>query len=142
MAQTHRCPATGSFDNGGSDIAVSHSSKRRPVFVVGTGRSGTHWLAYILQRHPEIRMTIEKEPMFGWSTRIALNPELSDRLLWKLILFYRIQFWISAPRHYLDKSHPNIWIAEDLARAFPDALFLGILRDPYGTVASMLRHKG
>jgi hypothetical protein len=42
----------------------------------------------------------------------------------------------------LDKSHPNIWIAEKLKMAFPESLFVGIERNPYATVASMMEHKG
>ena|GEM_PF-3657903 len=48
----------------------------------------------------------------------------------------------AAPRHYVDKSHPKLWLVEDLAEAFPNARFLGIQRSPFATVASMLRHPG
>ncbi len=57
----------------------------RPIFVIGTGRSGTHWLGYSLGNHPEIRATIEVQPMFGLSTRMALNPALEMQLFEKLI---------------------------------------------------------
>lgn len=45
-------------------------------------------------------------------------------------------------RHYGDKSHTNIWIAEGLAEEFPDAVFVGVRRGVFGTVASMLKHRG
>ena len=35
----------------------------RPIFVIGTGRSGTHWIGYILAAHPDIRATIEVSPI-------------------------------------------------------------------------------
>lgn len=114
----------------------------RPVFVIGTGRSGTHWLGYTLADHPEVRATIEVQPMFDLSKRIALNPELEEKLFGRLVLVYRWQLFISAPRLYLDKTHPNIWLAEKLKDAFPQSLFIGIKRNPYGTVASMMNHKG
>jgi len=114
----------------------------RPIFVIGTGRSGTHWLGRTLKNHPEIRATFEAKPMFRWSTQMALDPGTEDRLLGRLIFAYRCQLFLSAPRHYLAKSHPNIWIAEHLKRAFPRALFLAIERNPFATVASMLRHRG
>ncbi len=114
----------------------------RPIFVIGTGRSGTHWLGHCLGNHPEIRITSEARPMFGWSTTMALNPESERRLLGRLIRVYRWQLLLASPRHYLDKNHPNIWIADKLKEAFTDALFIGIERDPYATVASMMRHKG
>jgi len=115
-------------------------SEARPVFVVGTGRSGTHWLGYSLGDHPEIRATIEVQPMFGWSTMMAMDPSLEKSLFGRLLLAYKWQLLRSVPRLYLDKTHPNIWIAEKLKEAFPRALFIGIERNPYATVASMLKH--
>lgn len=116
--------------------------KTRPVFVIGSGRSGTHWVGYSLGNHPEVHATIEVEPMFGWSSSMALNPALENQLLGKLVRAYKWQLLKSIPRLYLDKTHPNIWIAEKLKKAFPQALFAGIERNPYPTVASMLKHKG
>ena len=36
------------------------------VFVIGSGRSGTHWVGYILEAHPDIHVTIETKPVFDW----------------------------------------------------------------------------
>jgi hypothetical protein len=80
--------------------------------------------------------------MFDWSTRMALNPSLESVLFSKLVRAYKWQLFKSAPRLYLDKTHPNIWIAEKLKKAFPQSLFIGIERDPYATVSSMMKHKG
>ncbi len=118
------------------------NSVTRPVFVIGTGRSGTHWLGYSLRDHPEVRATIESSPMFGLSTKMALDPSLETRLFRILVLAYKWQLFKSEPRLYLDKSHPNIWIADKLKVAFPKSLFVGIERSPYATVASMMKHKG
>lgn len=114
----------------------------RPVFVIGTGRSGTHWLGYSLGNHPEVRATIETQPMFNLSTRMALNSTLETKLIGRLIRAYKWQLIKSAPRLYMDKTHPNIWIAEKLKENFPQSLFVGIERNPYATVASMMKHKG
>lgn len=113
-----------------------------PIFVIGTGRSGTHWLGYSLVNHPEVRATVEVQPMFSLSTRIALNPTLEGKLFGRLVAAYRWQLLKSSPRLFLDKSHPNIWIAEKLKGAFPKSLFVAIERNPYATVASMMKHRG
>ncbi|ACA99497.1 MULTISPECIES: sulfotransferase family protein [Cyanophyceae] len=120
---------------------ISYSTAR-PIFIIGTGRSGTHWLGYSLENHPDIRATIEAKPMFNLSTRIALDPNLEEKLIGRLIRSYKWQILASYPRRYLDKTHPNIWIAEKLKRAFPNAVFIGIERSPYATVSSMMNHKG
>lgn len=113
-----------------------------PIFVLGTGRSGTHWVAWILESHPELRTLIEKPPIFQWVTEMAIDPTAEDRLFAHLIRRYRLEAAGTRPRRLLDKSHPNIWLAEALAEAFPAAQFIGVLRDVYGTVASSLRHPG
>jgi hypothetical protein len=73
---------------------------------------------------------------------MALVPRLEGELFGQLVAAYQRQLSESSPRLYLDKSHPNIWIAEKLKDAFPQALFLGIERNPYATVASMMKHPG
>lgn len=118
------------------------SVSSRKIFEMGTGRSGTHWLGYILDSHPEIAATVEKPPIFTWVTEMATDPDTRSRLMPKLIRRYRYEHSSIAPMHYADKSHPTIWIAERLADAFPEARFIGIRRGQYATVASMLRHSG
>jgi len=115
-------------------------STTRPVFVIGTGRSGTHWLGHSLKNHPEIYATIEQRPMFSWATRMAMNPNLEHRYFRLLVWVYKTQLLKSAPLIYVDKTHPNIWLAEELKDAFPNAQFIGIERNPFATVASMMRH--
>lgn len=80
--------------------------------------------------------------MFRWATRIAVNSQEHRRLFPRLVLAYKVQAAWSAPRRYADKSHPNLWLAEALSIAFPRSVFLGVERDPFATVASMIRHKG
>jgi hypothetical protein len=111
------------------------------AFVIGTGRSGTHWLGHTLEHHPEIRETIEVEPMFNLSKRMATNATLKEELMPKLLSAYLWQMVKSPNKIYIDKNHPNIWLVEELLDAFPAAQFLGILRSPYATISSMLEHK-
>lgn len=120
----------------GGDLAAP-----RHIFVIGTGRSGTHCLASVLGSHPDMRATVEEEPIFRWSVAMAVNPACEAQLFGKLVAEYSSQLARSAPKHYLDKSHANIWIAEQLLAVFPRARFVGVQRHPYATVASMLRHR-
>ena len=80
--------------------------------------------------------------MFRLSTRMALKPTLEGRLFGPLVMAYKWQLLKTTRRLYVDKTHPNIWIAEKLQKAFPQALFIGIERNPYATVASMMKHSG
>lgn len=113
---------------------------RGPVFVVGTGRSGTHWLGESLGEHPEVRATIEVSPMYSLGQRMALDATREATLFPVLAAAYRWQLLKSDGRVYLDKTHTAIWLAEKLKRVFPSARFVGTRRDPYATVASMIQH--
>jgi hypothetical protein len=114
----------------------------RKIFIVGTGRSGTHWLGHILQAHPLIHVTVEAPPIFAWATEMAVDPRRKPLVMPLLVQRYEQEHLAVSPRHYADKSHPNIWHAEDLAERLPDAVFVGIQRNPFATVASMLKHPG
>jgi hypothetical protein len=119
---------------------LGDAARGRAALVIGTGRSGTHWLGYSLGDHPEVFATVETEAMFSWSTQMALDPHQEKRLFPRLVRAYRKQVLKAYPRLYLDKTHPNIWLADKLHQALPGALFLGIERNPYATVASMMEH--
>jgi len=80
--------------------------------------------------------------MFRWSTSIALDPTKKSALFPRLVRSYQYQMLGTSPRAYADKSHPNLWFAEDLLADFPDARFVGVQRKVHPTVASMLRHRG
>ncbi|WP_019627629.1 sulfotransferase [Thioalkalivibrio sp. AKL10] len=112
------------------------------IFVLGTGRSGTHWIAWILEDHPEIETLIEKPPIFNWVVEMALNKSSEEVLFPRLVSRYRAERSLAGRLYLLDKSHPNIWVADLLQKELPKARFLGVRRDVYGTVSSMLQHKG
>jgi hypothetical protein len=118
---------------------VSHKKK---IFVIGSGRSGTHLVGNVLDSHPEIAATIEEPGIFETVTTMALDPSTEATLFPQLIGLYEEAHAKVPDKHYADKSHPNIWLAEDLADSFDEAVFVGIQRNPHATVASMLRHDG
>lgn len=126
----------GAWRSGQLDVAPP------PIFIVGTGRSGTHWLGHILDSHPDLLVSIEQQPMFGWSKSMALDAALIPDLLPKLVQRYQYARAASLPQRYADKSHPNLWFAAELAQQFPGARFVGVSRGAHAVVASMLRHRG
>lgn len=110
--------------------------------MVGCGRSGTHWLAEVLGAHPDLHALVEAPQIFPLATSIALDPGRVRRELPLLVRRYRRAMRRCAPRRLVDKSHPNLWLVDELLEAFPAARFVAIRRDPYATVHSMLRHPG
>jgi hypothetical protein len=112
------------------------------VFVVGSGRSGTHWLGYLLAAFPSTHVTVEKKPIFPWVVAMAQDPSKEAELFPRLARAYRWEHASVLPNHYVDKSHPNLWLAGRLAAEFPEARFVAIWRRLEGTVASMIKHDG
>lgn len=129
------------FSHSASDTGKS-SVASRPLFILGTGRSGTHFLAETLSLHQDIAVSIEEYPIFGLVTDIALDLANRHTKQKELVALYRQAIRQCSRPFYCDKSHPNIWIAEELAEEFPDALFIGIERGVYSCVASMIKHSG
>jgi hypothetical protein len=68
------------------------NSDKKMIFILATGRSGTHWIGYILGDHPEVYTTIEKDPIFSYSIQMALNPNLRPELFPELIKLYNKEF--------------------------------------------------
>lgn len=121
---------------------VDSSMSSCKVFILGTGRSGTHWVSSILESHSDIQATVEEPEIFFRATRMALDESTRLELFPEIVDLYQKYHKSVLPQHYVDKSHPNIWLAEELAEIFPTARFVGVQRGPFATVASMLRHKG
>ena len=106
---------------------------KKKIFVLGTGRSGTHWLGNILNSSSEIKVNIEKKPIFVWVTQSALNKNKRRIFLPMIILYYNIiPFFYKI--NLADKSHPNLWLVDFLYKYVPNSYFIGIIRNPYTTV--------
>ena len=117
------------------------------IFVLGTGRSGTHLLGRTISSHPSIEGHIEDPKLFHPSVNIAVKQDISSKLYidiqkQRIIKKYKKSLKHSTADYLLDKTHPVIWFAEYLKDKLPNALFVGIIRNAYQTVSSMLNHSG
>jgi len=112
------------------------------IFVIGSGRSGTHLLGRTFGNNEEIEAFIEADQFFLPITELAvgLNKNVSD--FDTLLAAYKKEFRRSKKEYILEKTHPNIWFVERIRDYFPTAKFIGIKRDVFGTVNSMLNHEG
>jgi hypothetical protein len=119
----------------------SHFTRRR-IFIVGTGRSGTCWFGDLLGTHPSIRSFVEPRPVFDMVTAMAVNPDREAELLAPALQEYDRLFCRAYPFHFADKTHPALWIAEQLKEHYEDSVFIALRRDVEPTVASMLQHNG
>jgi len=110
------------------------------VFVVGTGRSGTNFMARVLNAHVEISDLSggrENSFVFGDVARRAVQDKKLGQFTLKK---YRLLSRAASPRIFLDQSHPNLWHIEELINAFPKSKFIGMVRCPYSVAYSTMKH--
>jgi Sulfotransferase family len=119
---------------------------RGPIFIIGAMGSGSTLLRLILDSHDNIAIARETGFMraynahqfipFKWSgrnwakrlgwSRAELDAELGrfyDRIFMRNVERQGKQRWG-------DKTPYHTWHVDDMARVFPDAVFVGIVRHP------------
>lgn len=124
-----------------------------PIFVVGSMRSGSTMLRLILDSHPRIAVPGETGFMGGlraakdipqwkfgrgWYERLGFTEAEMDRRLHDLYagMFERYAAEQGKPR-WAEKTPFHTDHVAEMARVFPEAVFVGIVRHP-GAVASSL----
>lgn len=111
------------------------------IFVVGTGRSGTHFTVRLLNGFEHAR-----DPLNGKEAPEILadvaQAAIHHRLPSQATAQYYRKHLQEGSGVFLDQHHPNLFSARHWAAMFPGAVFLHPQRPAYQVVASMLRHKG
>lgn len=105
---------------------------RPNLFILGAGKCGTTSLYRLLERHPDVHVSVPKEPSFFCSQfQVVKNP----------VDYFRL---FDSPRRYrVDASHvyfSNPETAPILRDLFPDAKFVIILRQPKARALSLYQH--
>lgn len=120
-------------------------STRKILFVIGTGRSGTHFLTRCLignNRIDDLTGGEENPLVFRRLTLAALGQLPTTETLRIVERIYNSLSDSVSPSWFIDQSHPNIWFAEHWASVYQTANFVGIIRNPFSVVSSMMKHGG
>jgi hypothetical protein len=131
---------------------------RGPIFIVGAMGSGTTLLRLMLDSHPNIAIPYETGFMRAynahqfipfkwsgrnWAKRLGWSREELDRELAqfyeKLFLRYVEQ---NGKQRWGEKTPLHTWHVDDMARLYPDSVFIGVVRHPGGEVASCMSRFG
>lgn len=111
------------------------------IFIVGTGRSGTHFLTRVLLGFQNLR-----DPLGGRENSVLLRSvataAICHRTLPDAVLAKYQAEAAAASGVFLDQHHPNLLFVKQIAAAIPGAVFLFPDRPTHQVVASMMRHHG
>jgi len=112
------------------------------IFIVGTGRSGTHFLCRSLLGFSNVTDLLngkEDPTLLDYVAKAAIHhKDISD----DGIELYKNRINQSKNKIFIDQHHPTIHNITQLESHFPNSIFLGIDRPTEQIVASMLEHKG
>lgn len=113
----------------------------RAIFIVGTGRSGTHFTVRLLNGFAN-----SNDPMNGSENPSVLydiaKAAIHHRLPSESTTAYYRKMLNNSEGIVLDQHHPNLFFVRHWSEIFEDLIFLYPMRPAHQVVASMLRHKG
>jgi hypothetical protein len=113
-----------------------------PVFIVGSGRSGTKMMVKLLAgvdhieiHHEYVRDAYQRDAALFFMGRLG-RQAIAD----KLRSIYGAAIYYSQARCFIDASNKLAWVADVLGEVFPTARFVHLVRDGR-KVASSFYHK-
>lgn len=115
----------------------------RAIFVVGTGRSGTHFTCRALNG---FKNTFD--PLGGFEERILLRDIATSAIHHQELPKSAHQYYLNCARTlvpgqvFIDQHHPNLFFSHAIRKYFPESIFLYPDRPLEQIVASMMRHNG
>ncbi len=113
------------------------------VFVVGTGRSGTHFTCRALAGFANVTDPLGGIENHDVLKEVAMAALYHRALPSSVLAFYSDrQAKLLPGQVLLDQHHPNIFFFHQIAQIFDDLIYLYPSRPVVQVVASMMRHRG
>jgi Sulfotransferase family len=104
---------------------------RRPIFIIGAPRSGTTFLGKCVAALPQ--MSYHFEPVATKAAgRYVFEGRWSfatGRIVFSSVYRLLLQLHVDGDLRFVEKTPQNCFLVSFLARAFPDATFVHIIRD-------------
>lgn len=112
----------------------------RPIFIIGSSRSGTSMLTRILGASPDLCYFPENSIVRRHMWRMVQEPSaISDELPKLEKTLIRLS-GVHTGQRLLEKTPGHSLLADSLADYFSDAQFIHIIRDGRDVASSMLKH--
>ncbi|MEM9215753.1 MAG: sulfotransferase [Cyanobacteria bacterium P01_F01_bin.150] len=114
---------------------------KKPIFIVGSSRSGTTILAEVLSHSPELYSFTEHPLVRRHMWSMVANLDKVDTELPELQKTLVRLSGICAPERLLEKTPGHSLLVKPMADYFTDAKFIHIIRDARDVASSMLKHE-
>jgi len=114
------------------------------IFIVGTGRSGTHLLCRTLcsfERATDLMGGVEDPKTLGPTALAAISGCPIHERVYSTIT-KKCREANESGRVYVDQTHPLLWFVESLSEIISESIFIFPWRPNEQILASMLKHKG
>ena len=112
----------------------------KAIFVIGTGRSGTHFTVRSLRGFQNTFDPLEGDEKLDVLMTVAKAAIHHKKLPEAAYCYFRDQI-NGAGGIFLDQHHPNLFFIRELVKISDEIVFLCPVRPVYQVVASMLRHE-
>ena len=113
------------------------------IFIVGTGRSGTHFTCRAINGFSNVYDPNDGKEVPGVLEEIAQAAIYHKKYPQQALSYYESQSQqLQKGQVFLDQHHPNIFFTEDIEAIFESPVFLYPRRDVEQVVASMINHPG
>jgi len=114
---------------------------RRPVFIIGAARSGTTFLGDCMGRLPELSYHHEPPASKAAGRHVyeGLWSYQKARFFFRSVYAWLLRVELDGDLRFCEKTPTNALLVPFLARAFPDAQFVHIIRDGRDASASLYR---
>ena len=116
----------------------------RPIFVLSTGRAGTQYLTELLNELPGLQAVHEPQPELLYASRWAYEHRGKTEMLEAAFLAARYEFIRNAHLsglRYVETNNRLCFLADGIAKAFPKARFIHLIRHPEAFIRSGLQRK-
>jgi hypothetical protein len=133
-------------------MTLEPAPSRGPIFIIGAMGSGTTLLRMMLDSHEHIAIPHETGFMrgykslrfipfkwtgYGWAYRMGWSKEEFDQELARFFDgIFRRYVELHGKRRWGEKTPLHTWHIDSMARIFPEAVFVGLVRHPGATAAS------
>ncbi len=113
----------------------------RPIFLIGAARSGTTFLGDAIGRLPDVSYHHEPVATKAAARHVADGSwtEQRGRRVFRTTYAWLLRYQVDGGLRFSEKTPTNAFLVPFLARAFPDAQFIHIIRDGRDCAASHIQ---